>query len=82
MYYLKVRFALHMLERLWISSGGFSSRVGERNNSAFNRMLVHLRHSMLFFVTNLMYHLQVRVLVALKEALVITSIYSLCCRWM
>jgi hypothetical protein len=47
---LQVRVVAHALERLWMA----------RSSLASDRAFCQLRHSMHFFVSNLLYYLQVR----------------------
>lgn len=48
---VKVRLLVHELERLWMA----------RSRLASDRLFCHLRHSMHFFISNLLYYLQVDV---------------------
>lgn len=51
MHYFQVRLTTHILERLWLSNSSSTSK------RSFN----HIRHSMHFFFSNLLYYLQVDV---------------------
>ena len=51
-FYYQIRLVAHALERVWMKSSGLSN----------DRIFCYIRHSMHFFVSNLMYYMQVDVI--------------------